>query len=415
MATTTEKVEAVTDVDDRDAWVAWSALAEPTDQAAQWLVERYGPVVARDWALGTARDLPESQEPVAPAALQHAPATPQHAPATPQQTDKALAARERWQRRASQARPSELRDRAQACGATIIHRTDAGWPAAFDDLGGAAPFVLWVRGDADVAGALAQGIAVVGARATTAYGEHMAAGIASGLTDAGRPVISGGAYGIDARAHRAALAVDGTTVAFLAGGVDRLYPAGNADLLTEVIRNGAVVSEAPPGFAPHRSRFLARNRLIAAAAATVVVEAAHRSGALSTARHAHHMARPVAAVPGPATSASSTGCHRLIRDNEAVLVTSASDVLELVAPLQDTLDLGFDDHTPSSGLEFAHPHDRAAYDACGGRALPMEAIAATAGLTLAEVLASMGRLELAGAVERSGAAWRRATRRYQKI
>ena len=193
----------------------------------------------------------------------------------------------------------------------------------------------------------------------------------------------------------------------MAGGVDRLYPAGNAHVLERVLDRGVVVSEVPPGWAPHRSRFLTRNRLIACASATVVVEAAWRSGALSTAAHAHRLLRRVAAVPGAVTSAGSAGCHRLIREGQAVLVTGGQDVLELVEPLDASRPEGAAD-ADGSRLDFERPEDRAVFDALGRRTVAAPDLGATAGLDGAAVRAALGRLEATGLVERRGLGWRRS-------
>ena len=156
---------------------------------------------------------------------------------------------------------------------------------------------------------------------------------ARGSPRPGATVVSGAAIGIDGAAHRGALAVDGATVAVLACGVDRVYPAAHATLLERIAATGLVVSEYPPGSVPARHRFLVRNRLIAAlGAGTVVVEAALRSGAQRTAADTEALGRLVMAVPGPVTSGPSAGCHQLIRDG-ALLVTSADDVLEAVGRL----------------------------------------------------------------------------------
>lgn len=377
-----------------DAWLAWSALAEPADAAAGWLVRTLGPEAARDWVDVAASD----------------PVTATHmlAGAAPERTiDAAIRASERWARRREAADPVELRGRAQACGARVVCRDDSEWPSALDSLERETPFALWVRGPAQLDALFDRSIAVVGARSSTSYGDHQAATIAAHAADRGWSVVSGGAYGIDAAAHRGALSAGGVTLAVMAGGVDRLYPAGNHDLLTRVVEQGAVVSEVPPGWAPHRSRFLTRNRLIACATATVVVEAANRSGALSTARRAADLARPVAAVPGPVTSASSAGCHHLIRDGAAVLVADGAQVLELAGPieLRET-----ENETPASstGPDFAHPADRAVFDVLGHRSHEVQTIAKTAGLTLSEVRAAIGRLEIAALVARDGSRWRRA-------
>lgn len=218
---------------------------------------------------------------------------------------------------------------AQRVGATLVVPGDLDWPASLGDLGPHAPVALWVRGDPALL--RRDGIAVVGARAATGYGEHVAMELAAGLVQRDLAVVSGGAYGIDGMAHRAALASSGDTVAVLAGGVDRFYPTGHDGLLTRIAQQGAVVAEAPCGTAPTRWRFLERNRVIAAlAGATVVVEAGRRSGALSTARAALKLGRPVGVVPGPITSAASAGCHAFLREQHAECVTSAAEAAALL-------------------------------------------------------------------------------------
>jgi DNA processing protein len=214
-------------------------------------------------------------------------------------------------------------------GIELVTPSHPHWPHRLDDLGTGAPYALWVRGNTSMLGAVEQ-IAVVGARAATGYGEHVTMEITAGLVDRGHQIVSGAAYGIDGMAHRATLAAQGDTVAYLAGGVDRYYPSGHEALLTRIAQSGAVVSEMPLFSAPTKWRFLARNRLIAASAkATVVVEAGFRSGSLNTAGYAIALGRPVGAVPGPVTSATSAGCHRLIRDCGATLVTTAEEVVDL--------------------------------------------------------------------------------------
>jgi DNA processing protein len=202
------------------------------------------------------------------------------------------------------------------------------------DRRGGAPFGLWVRGSGDLGALTRSGVAVVGARAATAYGEHVAGELAIGCAVAGWTVVSGGAYGIDASAHRGALAAERATVCILAGGVDRLYPAGHAPMLRRILERGCLVSEAAPGCAPSKSRFLVRNRLIAAlTAGTVVVEAALRSGSLNTARWARDLGRVVMGVPGPVTSAASAGVHELLRSELALLVTAPDEVVEHLSPI----------------------------------------------------------------------------------
>ncbi len=218
-------------------------------------------------------------------------------------------------------------------GGRLLIPGDPEWPIGVDELGVHAPLVLWVRGrTAALAGM--PSLALVGARAATSYGEHVAMEASSGLVDRGFTIISGGAYGIDGMAHRAALASGGSTVAFLAGGVDRFYPMGHESLLSRIAETGAVISEMPCGAAPTKWRFLQRNRLIAAASgATVVLEAGIRSGSLNTAGHASALGRPLGAVPGPVTSPASAGCHRLLREYDAVCVVDAEQMAELAGAL----------------------------------------------------------------------------------
>ena len=224
---------------------------------------------------------------------------------------------------------------------------DREWPAPVDDLvhltgrgvgashdAGGAPVGLWVRGSGRLDEVVEQSVAVVGARDCTAYGSELASELAADLVDADVGVVSGAAFGIDAAAHRGALALGGPTLAVLACGADLDYPRANAALLSRIATDGVIVSEQPPGQVPTKSRFLSRNRLIAAlASATVVVEAAVRSGSLNTLRWAEALGRPAMAVPGPVSSQQSAGCHRAIRDGRAVLVTEGREVLaELRGP-----------------------------------------------------------------------------------
>ena len=217
---------------------------------------------------------------------------------------------------------------------SVAERRAVLWRAGYTDRPARGellpPLALWVRGTADLSLVGTRSIAVVGARSATAYGEHIAADFSYGLARQEVVVVSGGAYGIDAAAHRGALAADGESVLVSAGGLDRPYPAGHRTLYDRIAENGLLVSEHPPGSAPHRQRFLSRNRLIAAlGSALLVVEAGARSGALNSAGHARDLGRPVLAVPGPVTSAMSVGCHRLIRRDEdpARLVSSVAEVL----------------------------------------------------------------------------------------
>ncbi len=226
-----------------------------------------------------------------------------------------------------QVRPADLRLMAEL-GVSLICPGDPEWPAQLGDLGAATPIALWSRGEAGLAACTAQAAAVIGSRAATSYGMHVSASIAQGLSEAGWAVVSGGAFGIDAAAHNGALANNGTTVAVLACGPDVAYPRQHRGLLDAIAAQGAVISEWPPGAMPSRQRFLLRNRIVAALArAVVVVEAAERSGTMSTVRHAEELGRPLMAVPGPVTSATSADRHKLTRTGRAICVTRATDII----------------------------------------------------------------------------------------
>ncbi|TFD79220.1 DNA-processing protein DprA [Cryobacterium fucosi] len=191
---------------------------------------------------------------------------------------------------------------------------------------------MWTRGRTELlSGALSDRVTLTGARAATAYGEHVAAELASDLASAGRVIVAGGAYGIEGSAHRAALACGGGTIAVLASGLDRLYPAGHSSLLDRIGTHGLLVSEQPPGTAPTRQRFLLRARIVAAlSAASVIVEAGARSGSLRVADEALQLGRAIGAVPGPITSAASAGPHLLLQDQRAYVITDATDVIRLL-------------------------------------------------------------------------------------
>jgi DNA processing protein len=251
---------------------------------------------------------------------------------TPQELTMLRPALHRWGARIPVI-PADALVRHAAGGIRLLCPGDPGWPSRLDDLGATRPYALWVRGTTDLRAYCERSIAVIGARAATAYGMHISAEIASALGETGWTVVSGGAYGIDACAHRAAIAADGRTIAVLACGPDIAYPRQHRDLFGAIAAQGLVISELPPGTLPARHRFLLRNRIIAAlASGTVVVEAGMRSGTLNTARHVQELGRPLMAVPGPVTSAASAGCHALIREQSAFCVTSAADVIAEIPP-----------------------------------------------------------------------------------
>jgi DNA processing protein len=224
-------------------------------------------------------------------------------------------------------------------GIRLICPGDPEWPEQLADLGDAQPYALWLRGTADLRFNCLRSVAMVGSRAATAYGCYVAAEFAASVAARGWAVVSGGAFGVDASAHRGALGADGVTVAVLACGVDVPYPVGHTELLDAVAAQGVIVSEWPPGRTVSRLRFLVRNRVIAAlATGTLVVEAGERSGAVNTARHARDLGRRLMAVPGPVTSDQSVGCHRIIRDWQGTLVTTAAEVIEHLSPVGATLE-----------------------------------------------------------------------------
>jgi DNA protecting protein DprA len=225
----------------------------------------------------------------------------------------------------------ELLQSISQAGAIFLTPQDTTWPQSVNDLA-APPIALVVRGEPKFL--TGNSLAIVGTRNPTQYGVRIAQDFAAGFVDRDWMIISGGAYGIDAAAHKGALVAEGVTVAVIAAGIDINYPAGNARLFAEIAELGCLVSEVTPGTPAIPSRFLTRNRLIAALSnATLVVEAAFRSGSLRTARDAAELMRPVMAIPGPITSPVSEGCHRLIGERAAEIVTSVADAVEFLSPM----------------------------------------------------------------------------------
>lgn len=382
------------------ARATWSALVEPGDVVAGTLAGILGAQDALVWVRDALRGSPDYPRLVA--------GHGSLADADRRRVERALA---RWAVRLPDCDPARDLDRLHRLGGTFVVPGDPRWPVALDDLGPEAPFGLWVRGAADLGRSLVRSAAIVGSRAATSYGERVAFDLADGLASEGVCVVSGGAYGIDAAAHRGAAARDGRTLVLLAGGVDRAYPAGNARLLEAVVgAGGALASEVPPASLPTKSRFLQRNRVIAAAGrATVVVEAAWRSGAMSTAHHAARLLRPVGAVPGPVTSMASAGCHRLLRDGVAVCVTDAAEVRELAGLLSAEL---ASDADAAADARVARPHDgldpvaRRVLDALPRRTpASLDRVASVAGVTVAEARGAVGLLELEGWATRRGDGW----------
>jgi len=355
---------------DRFARAAWSRVAEPGDRVAANLIDAHGPVAA---LVRTASgDEPDAQRFLPRLEVLDV------------ERDLEIGAR---------------------FAARIVCPGDPEWPPGLDDLR-APPYCLWVRGPTELALSCQRSAAVVGARSATAYGEMVATDMAAGLGERRFTIISGAAFGIDAAAHRGALAADATTIAVLAGGVERPYPSSHAALIARIVEVGAVISEVAPGSAPTRSRFLQRNRLIATMGrGTVVVEAGLRSGSLNTARTAAEHGRVVAAVPGAVTSMMSAGCHEAIRSGMAQLVTDAAEAAEAFGDYG--CDLAPSRRGPTfAGDELDEPAARLLSALPVRKAVPVSRLAVSSGLSVAQVRSVLGRLDLSALAERHGEGWR---------
>ena len=331
---------------------------------------------------------------------------------------KALATRRlRWNRRMERTLNAEVH-MAATCGAWLVTPADPLWPPQLNDLGPARPYGLWCRGDSrhllDVASA--PSVALVGSRDPSIYGTEATTHLAAELARRGYTVISGGAMGIDIAAHRAALTQQGSdlpTIAFMAGGLDRLYPAQNSDALNMIVDRGLIMSEVSVGNTPTRWRFLERNRLIAALARhTIVVEARWRSGALNTARHAMEIGRTLWAVPGQINSPNSVGTNRLLRDGLAQTLTEATDILEYDAAAGFELgtehESEWDWAASSSALDELTERQGRVWDDLSPRSYRgVDEIAATLGLSARDVMADLFHLGRCGLAESSGTSWRK--------
>ncbi|PWC08268.1 DNA-processing protein DprA [Mycetocola zhujimingii] len=375
---------------ERFARAVWTGIVEPGDGAAGSLIEAIG-------ASAALRSLVERWSPN------------RVSEALGDQSDGDLfehvqKAWPRWIPRLDSAAALASLRLAKHNSATLICPGDDCWPTGLNDLGPHAPLALWVRGDPWRLPAASPSISLVGARAATGYGEHVTLEAASALVDRGFTIISGAAYGIDGAAHRAALASQGTTVAFLAGGVDRPYPSGHDALIGRIVETGAVASEVPCGVPPSKWRFLQRNRLIAAvSSATVVLEAGWRSGSLNTAGHAAALGRPLGAVPGPVTSAASAGCHRLIREYGATCVTNADEMAELAG--EGDLGAGMSGGVPSRETERSSDEVRVLDSLSTRSGRNVDDIARRAGLPVDAVQSVLGVLELEGVVGERQLGW----------
>ncbi|MFF8818210.1 DNA-processing protein DprA [Leucobacter sp. NPDC015123] len=408
-----------TDAEDLLARVVWSRVTEPGDATAGALIAALGPLAAldlltdRDPARACARMLRDARQ------SDMLGGGGAHWSDTDAVSSRRLRAGvKRWLPRLSRA--DSLRDlsTAVALHMKVVTPESRAWPSQLNDLGVHTPHALWVRGDPAVLAA--PSLAVVGARASTTYGSQATVDLAGEACEAGYSIVSGAAYGIDAVAHRTALAAGTPTVAVLAGGADRPYPAAHDRLLSRIADNGAICAELPPGAAPTRWRFLQRNRIIAALSQGVLVtEAGVRSGTLNTAGHAAELGRALGAVPGPITSPASAGCHRLVREYGALLVTTRAEVRELLGtpeaaasadrdtasvsslPAETVGDQADDDGPPSGagGSWREPPLHRRILDALplsGGRSAADAARAA--GLSFEEARDALAELDLLGRV-----------------
>lgn len=358
---------------------------EPPNRDLVALVDRYGPVEAAD----------RLRRGAVPDALSRAAAA----------------------RRGSDLAEADL-DSAAAAGARLLVPESPDWPSwPFSALATAAtrelapPVALWARGPGDPARLAERSVTIVGSRAATPYGLHAAADFASSLAERGVTVFSGAAFGIDAAAHRGALGVGGATVAVLACGPDRAYPAAHASLIDRIATTGLVLTEYPPGTVPGRLRFLVRNRLLAAlGTGCLVVEAGARSGSRRTASDSAALGRPLMAMPGPVTSAMSVGCHELVRSGLAGLVGRPEDVLETIGRIgADLAPPPAGETRPTDGLD---PDTRAVHDALHTRAARTPGrIGEAAGLPPDAVRAALIELEERGLAEYHQGLWQRPSRR----
>lgn len=378
-----------TRADELLARAVWSRLTEPGDSVAGAVIATLGALTALDLVASgsSAREFFQALD-------AHA---SEHALPTQQQLGASL--KRWWPRLDRNATLDDLRAAASA-GARLLTPESAAWPGMLDDLGTHAPHALWVRGSLRLLGE--NSLAVVGARACTSYGTQVTADLTAEACGVGLSIVSGAAYGVDAAAHRTALALDSPTVAVLAGGVDRAYPASHDQLLSRITAQGTVCSELVPGSAPTRWRFLQRNRLISSlASAVLVTEAGVRSGTINTAGHAAELGRALGAVPGPITSAASAGCHRLIREYGASLITNGDELRELCEiSLESTL-FGVDP-TSDTGKErrpSVHVRLLDALPLRGGRSA--DDAARLAGVGLDEAAQTFAELELLGYVSRN--------------
>ena len=354
---------------------AWTTLVEPGDRIAGALIDVLGSAEALD---ALRLDAP---------------------PSTNAELRRAF---DRWAPRFDEASFVRAFRNAAQIGARLLVPGDPDWPVGLDDLAEHGPLALWALAPSGPIPRFDRSVALVGSRSASPYGERVTADAACGLADRGFAVVSGAAMGIDGQAHKSVLASRGLTVAVLAGGLDRFYPAQHSELLHRIAREGVVLSEMPCGARPMRERFLKRNRLIAAMSrATVVVEAGIRSGAANTAGHAAELGRGLGAVPGSVYSAASAGTHRLICEYGAVLVRDAADMAELAQDPDGAVTLDGLDPLPPTG----NPDESRVLEVLTKRPKRVPDLAARAGMSIVDTSAALGMLSLTGAAAEGPSGW----------
>lgn len=379
----------------RLACASWSMITEAGDYAADLLLRELGPVEALKIARRACKDSSQRWHSYLPVELLRRVGV-----------DKWNQAFSKWQARLKVLDLLVLEKMLARGRFQLLTRRDSNWPVGFQNVEN-APWALWAIGDTTVLNSLAdKAVAMVGARAVSALGNDVATELAFRCASEGIVLVSGGAYGVDRLVHIACLKAGTPTVSLLAGGLDRPYPASNADLFKQITRNGVLLSQYPPGARPTRWRFLDRNRLIASlSAATIVIQAGVRSGALNTANHAIELGKQVGAVPGPVNQAEWTGSNRLIRQG-ATLITSAEDVLEMISPLGEVAESEY--RVKTGYLDGLDALTARILDATPIKShADVEAIARASGVALSEVAAVMGNLEMDGRVIQKAGKWKK--------
>jgi len=362
----------------------WSYICEPGDMLAGLLRKQLGSELALQ-EIKTTKDAKEI--------LELLPEDKFRAPMFISSLSDSL---ECWRRRLKSNRIEQAVGVLQEHNGQLLTPQSKYWPSQLADLGNGEPPALWILGDAKALQAPL--ISVVGARLASEYGLGVTKDLVSYLVARGYSIVSGGALGIDASAHESALISQGKTIAVMAGGIDRLYPARNIELFSQIRQQGLLMSEVAPGVAPARWRFLQRNRLIAALGqATLVIEAGYRSGSINTAGHANELDRPVGAVPGPINSVRSAGCHRLIRERRAELISTPADLLELLA---------VEDQIEAQEFNLTSNEIRA-LDALQYTEQSIEEIARNSGLTIGEADYAVSRLSNRSLITRTSKGWLR--------